>query len=194
MQIVEGIFSDEFEIKKSLFISYICPISSRLELNSHLQNEHAKATHIVWAYRELREFGQIAENQTDNGEPKNSAGMPMLNVLRGREIVDSCVFAVRYFGGIKLGVGGLIRAYSTAANLAINAANFREFTRTTKVKFFVPFSLLPRFEHFFKTQSIKTARNFINSGCEISTDLSQTQLNLFCEFAREFAGGGFKWL
>jgi len=77
-----------------------------------LKIEHPKARHIVYAYRELNEFNQIIENSSDDGEPKGSSGVPVLNVLRGEEFINVAILVVRYFGGIKLGIGGLVRAYT----------------------------------------------------------------------------------
>jgi len=68
-----------------------------------LRESHPKARHIVYAYRELNEFEQIVENSSDDGEPKGSSGVPVLNVLRGEDFINVAILVVRYFGGIKLG-------------------------------------------------------------------------------------------
>ncbi|MGN8592033.1 UNVERIFIED_CONTAM: YigZ family protein, partial [Campylobacter jejuni] len=77
--------------------------------------------------RTLNEYNQIIEDKSDDGEPKGTSGIPSLNVLRGYDLVNTAVITVRYFGGTKLGTGGLVRAYSDAANAAINNASLLTF-------------------------------------------------------------------
>ena len=101
-----------FEEKKSKFYGYLISCSSEEEILSFLNNlkkEHKKATHICYAYR-LR--SPLKEKAVDDGEPSGTAGRPILNVLQKKDLNDVCVFVVRYFGGIKLGAGGLVRAYT----------------------------------------------------------------------------------
>ena len=83
---------------------------------------HKKAVHFVWAFRILNEYNHIIEGSSDDGEPKGSAGMPMLEVLRGKCLVNTLCICVRYFGGTKLGVGGLVRAYTQATLQTIDYA------------------------------------------------------------------------
>lgn len=76
-------------------------------MHERLKAEHPKAAHVVWALRERNGYGQIVENQSDDGEPKGTSGQPSLNALRGAQLVNAGALIVRYFGGIKLGTGGL---------------------------------------------------------------------------------------
>ncbi|MBZ4204240.1 YigZ family protein [Mycoplasma tauri] len=108
-------------VKKSKFISFIYEINSKEEvkkLNDQLWKDHKKATHICYAYT----FFSISQNNgfNDDGEPSGTAGRPMLDLLNKRSVNNVVVFSVRYFGGIKLGGGGLIRAYVKSANLVID--------------------------------------------------------------------------
>ncbi|RDU60917.1 hypothetical protein CQA44_09950 [Helicobacter sp. MIT 14-3879] len=80
-----------------------------------LHLEHKKAAHFVTASRVMGPNKQILESSSDDGEPKGSAGMPILEVLRGEQIINAMCVCVRYFGGIKLGIGGLVRAYTQAS-------------------------------------------------------------------------------
>jgi len=100
------------EVNRSKFIAFIMPISDEKGFQTKLKKQHPKANHVVYAYRYLNEFEQIVENSSDDGEPKGCAGMPILNVLRGEQLINCAVFVVRYFGGIKLGTGGMARAYA----------------------------------------------------------------------------------
>lgn len=111
-----------YEEKKSKFIAYLCPYNEFEKLMSTLKDKHSKARHFVYAYRYLNEFSQIVENSSDDGEPKGTSGRPSLTVLSGAKLINSAVIIVRYFGGIKLGTGGLVRAYGEAVNKAIGEA------------------------------------------------------------------------
>lgn len=107
-------------IQKSKFISYLRPVSNEDEAKEFLKEikkSHPKATHHCSAFR----IGDI-ERSNDDGEPSSSAGLPMLQVLRGHDIQNIAAVVVRYYGGILLGVGGLIRAYGSSVTLALESA------------------------------------------------------------------------
>ena len=110
------------EVKRSKFITYLVPISEYDGLQEKLKADNPKANHVVYALRYLNEFDQIVENSSDDGEPKGCAGTPALNVLRGVELINCAVLIVRYFGGIKLGTGGMARAYALAVKDVLNEA------------------------------------------------------------------------
>ena len=158
MQTIDRIFKAQLDIKKSNFLAFLCPISEFKSLHERLKEEHFKAVHVVWATRELNKYGQIVENQSDDGEPKGTSGQPSLNALRGADLINVGVLIVRYFGGIKLGTGGLVRAYSGAVNEVINEAikdgGVMKFEIKDETKFFTPFSLMSRFEHYFSTKNL----------------------------------------
>ena len=101
--------------KKSKFLGYLLLCQSENEIKealAYLKAEHKKATHICWAGRLSSPF---FEKAVDDGEPSGTAGRPILNVLQKKDMQNAVIFVVRYFGGIKLGVGGLVRAYSKVA-------------------------------------------------------------------------------
>ena len=104
--------------KKSRFLGYFYQINNEndvKEIVQQLKKEHPKATHICYAARAKNPF---YERAVDDGEPGGTAGRPILSVLQKREINDAGIFVVRYFGGVKLGAGGLVRIYSKTACLA----------------------------------------------------------------------------
>ena len=90
--------------------------------------------------RYINEFDQIVENQTDDGEPKGSAGKPSLDVLRGAELVNTALITVRYFGGIKLGIGGMVRAYGGAVNEVISQSNLVKYEKLITLEKDINFS------------------------------------------------------
>lgn len=112
----------ETEEKKSRFIAFLVPIDTFESRLKELRVEHRKASHHVTAFRHVMEDGRIDEGAKDDGEPAGTSGMPILKVMQGAKIVDCGIIVVRYFGGTKLGTGGLARAYSKAAKHAIDGA------------------------------------------------------------------------
>ncbi|MBO5310088.1 MAG: IMPACT family protein [Clostridia bacterium] len=107
------------EIKKSKFLGYVFEIESEKQTQTILENlkkEHKKARHIAWAFIITSPH---QEKCNDDGEPSGTAGRPILNVLQKRGLSNIMVAVVRYFGGIKLGAGGLVRAYSKATTEAL---------------------------------------------------------------------------
>lgn len=107
------------EAKGSRFIATVAPIEHFDALVSASRAAHPKANHHVIAWRRLNEIGQVQEIAKDDGEPAGTAGRPILQVLRGQEWVEVGALVVRYFGGIKLGTGGLARAYAGAVSEAL---------------------------------------------------------------------------
>lgn len=178
--------STQIEVKKSKFIATLAPFKDFESLNKALRDEHPKAAHVVWAYRYLNEFGQIVENSSDDGEPKGSSAPALLAALRGAELVDTCALVVRYFGGIKLGIGGLVRAYGTSANEAIKSAKdmgvLEFFEKKESLKVFVPFALISRCEHFAKTQNINFSQEFSAAGCDFSFSINKSQKTELIKF------------
>ena len=114
--------SADFEEKRSVFIGHAKPVSSAeeaMEFVKEKKKEYSDATHNVFAY--LLEGGRVAK-YSDDGEPQGTAGVPVLDTLRKSEVDGVCVVVTRYFGGTLLGAGGLVRAYSHAAKIALDAA------------------------------------------------------------------------
>ena len=132
LKTVEAEFFAELEEKKSKFLAFLVPIEqfeARLEA---LRIEHRKASHHVTAFRLIHEDDHIEEGAKDDGEPAGTSGMPMLKVLIGRDIINCGVIVVRYFGGTKLGAGGLARAYSGVASMALDAATLVPWQRIVR--------------------------------------------------------------
>jgi len=119
MQFVKQHTSYTFEEKKSKFITHLFPYNQFNKVMAELKEEHPKGRHFVYAYRYLNDFDQVVENSSDDGEPKGTSGKPSLAVLAGEKLINTGVIIVRYFGGIKLGTGGLVRAYGDSVNLVI---------------------------------------------------------------------------
>lgn len=113
-----GFLERETEIKKSRFIARVAPVGSRDEVHQWLEQahrDHPDARHICWAYQIGRPGSAAEAAMNDDGEPSGTAGKPILNVIQHKDMGDVLVMVIRYFGGIKLGAGGLVRAYAGAA-------------------------------------------------------------------------------
>ena len=141
-------------IKQSKFIAHLMPYDRFDEILTQLQDEHPKARHFVTAFRYLNEYDQIVEGSSDDGEPKGTSGKPTLAVLRGNELINSAVVTVRYFGGTKLGTGGLVRAYSDATNLVIESAKLSPYQKEESLSFSCTYSDMRRVEYLLAELSI----------------------------------------
>ena len=118
---LKSLKSATFKEKRSEFIGYSKPIKNVQDINNFvkvLKSKHPSSRHICWAYR-LYIDDEIIENSTDAGEPSGSAGLPILNIIKHHNIVNCGIFIARYFGGVKLGKQGLIKAYKTTTDLVI---------------------------------------------------------------------------
>lgn len=131
-QTIEREFEGYLEDRKSRFLAYLVPLSTFEARLDALKVEHRKANHFVTAHRHILDDGRIEESGKDDGEPAGTSGMPTLRVLQGARLVEAAVIVVRYFGGVKLGGGGLARAYSGAAADAIATAQLVPFVRRAR--------------------------------------------------------------
>ena len=125
--------SAEFEEKRSIFIGYAKPVKDEedaAEFIKKIKSMHKDATHNVFGY--TMKNGVVAR-YSDDGEPQGTAGMPVLDVIRKSGVDDACVVVTRYFGGTLLGAGGLVRAYSQAAKIALEAAEIVTFEPYTEL-------------------------------------------------------------
>ena len=134
----------ELTEKRSRFIGHIFPVTTEEEARACIESvkkKHYDARHNCWCYR-LHTTG--AERYSDDGEPQGTAGQPMLNVFQREQIEDVCCVVTRYFGGILLGAGGLVRAYGQAAKDALTAAGSSVVRRWVEVSLPCPYPLFER--------------------------------------------------
>lgn len=127
--------------KRSRFIGSIVPVSSEEEARAHIEGvkkRHRDARHNCWCYR--LESG--VERYSDDGEPQGTAGVPMLSVFQKADVTDLCCVVTRYFGGVLLGAGGLVRAYSQTARDALDAAGVGKMQPWTRLFLHAPYPLL----------------------------------------------------
>ncbi|SFL84672.1 YigZ family protein [Salibacterium qingdaonense] len=146
--------TNEITINKSRFIAHIARVTTEEEAQTFIdavKKEHAGATHNCSAY--LAGENDEIQKAHDDGEPSRTAGVPMLEVLKKKELKDTCVVVTRYFGGIKLGAGGLIRAYGQAVSEGLEAAGIVQRTRMKVMSASVDYTLLGRIENDIRQSS-----------------------------------------
>ena len=154
MQYVKEHYSTTLEVKQSKFIAHLLPYTHYEYFLEQLKTQHPKARHFVTAYRYLNEYEQIVEHASDDGEPKGTSGKPSLMVLQGKELIDTAVIIVRYFGGTKLGTGGLVRAYSDAVNLVCESAEFFEYKKREYKKLIFAYSDMRMVEYVLEKYNV----------------------------------------
>ena len=138
-----GFGSSEFVEKRSTFLGYVWPVATEEEARACIEEKkkaHHDARHNCWCY--LLKDGPV--RYSDDGEPQGTAGQPMLNVFQREGIVNVCCVVTRYFGGILLGAGGLVRAYTQSAKDALDAAGISAVRRWIELAVPCPYSLLER--------------------------------------------------
>ena len=155
MQYIQEHFTSTLEVKQSKFIAHLIPYELYETTLEQLKNEHPKARHFVTAYRYLNEYDQIVEHSSDDGEPKGTSGKPSLMVLQGQELINIAVIIVRYFGGTKLGTGGLVRAYSDAVNQVLDDAKLFEYEKEYIKKVSVDYADVRLLEYECETLGVK---------------------------------------
>ncbi len=147
---------DTFTERRSEFIGYIAPVQNEeqaVAFINEIRARHRKATHNVYAYI-LRE-GNISR-YSDDGEPQGTAGVPVLDVLRKEGLTDVCCVATRYFGGILLGGGGLVRAYSHTAKIAVDAPDIMVMSMRYPVEVVCDYSLYGKITYILPEFEVKT--------------------------------------
>ncbi len=186
---VAGMASDEFSEKKSRFIGQIAPASTEEEALSFLaevKSRYRDASHHVFAYI-LRE-NQI-RRASDDGEPQGTGGVPVLNVLDGNGLSNVCCVVTRYFGGTLLGVGGLARAYTEGARLAVSAAEIRIMAESVDLSLHTDYSLYGKLEHYFDEHGIFVLSTDFGTDVSVTVRLKKEDVPAFEHDVTELSGG-----
>ena len=158
--------------KNSKFFGYAIPVTSEEEVKENLERlrkEHFSARHWCYAYQIGTEKIQYRAN--DDGEPNNSAGMPIYGQIQSFEVTNILVVVVRYFGGVKLGVGGLISAYKTAAQMALENATIIE--KTIDKHFIISFGYahMNKVMRIIKEKNLQIVSQKMEMDCEIEISI-----------------------
>lgn len=147
--------SHEKDIKKSRFIAHVAQVFSEAEANEFIKKirqQESGATHNCTAF--IVKENVLIERMSDDGEPSGTAGSPILNVLQQQELQNVAVVVTRYFGGIKLGAGGLIRAYSSTTAEAVKEIGLVENRIQQGFDLTIPYHLFDKFDNYAKSEKI----------------------------------------
>lgn len=152
MKTIRANITNEIIIKNSRFITLLIKINSNDKIPLILENikkQYPKATHYCYAYR-MADY----QKASDDGEPGGTAGMPMLNVLEKEDIINVLAITIRYFGGIKLGAGGLVRAYSKSVREALIISDMVEVEKGSKILITVTYDMQKNLDYLLKSYPI----------------------------------------
>lgn len=185
MHCVKSGQSIEEIIKKSRFIGIILPCATETDALLALKRLHEQyptASHIVFAYRIKSAKGLVCRFN-DAGEPSGTAGKPIFQHLEGKQLLNVLLVVVRYFGGVKLGAGGLTRAYSNTAKAVIDAAEIVDYVELVKVELTLDYNQIQALEYQLKKLQGKIiAQDFnvqVNMTIELPLDNKSKLLSLF---------------
>ena len=154
MKRIHKAFSHEIEINRSTFICYLQRVTTEEEAKDYLKEIkklHPKATHHCYAYH----IDDTLQRSNDDGEPAGTAGIPILEVLHKSEVELIMAIVVRYFGGVLLGAGGLVRAYSKAVSEALSLTTLYEVQTINRYKITFPYEYINKIEHLLKEEVIE---------------------------------------
>lgn len=165
-----------FKDKNSKFFGYAYPVTTEDEIKQHLEDlkkQHHQARHWCYAYQIGTET--IAYRANDDGEPSNSAGMPIYGQIQSFEVTNVLIVIVRYFGGVKLGVGGLINAYRTGAQLALEASNIIE--RTINIDYLITceYDLMNKVMRVIKEKNLNITNQKLELNCKITISVRKKE-------------------
>lgn len=181
--------NDEYIIKHSRFIGYCCPISSKEEAESFIasiKSKHWDATHNVFAYV-IREGN--TKRYSDDGEPQGTAGVPVLSVLEKEDVTDVCVVVTRYFGGILLGGGGLVRAYSHTAKIALDKSKIITKAQAKELKIVCDYNFYGKLEAFLRTENISVLNSDFADNVTLTVRVKDDMFGYFTEKLTELSYG-----
>jgi uncharacterized YigZ family protein len=167
----EGLYKE----KGSKFIAYAVPCYTEEEAKHHIEKwrkEHYQSRHVCWAYRFGLDKKQFRAN--DDGEPNNSAGAPILGQIQSFDLSNVLIGVVRYFGGVKLGVGGLIHAYREAAQDALNNATIVEIEVFHHIQLQFSYNEMPEVMNWLKKTGLDYSNQLFDVACQLDVKLPLT--------------------
>ncbi len=179
---IKTISTGAYREKGSQFLAYAYPVNDGAEINSlikQLWKDHPKARHVCYAYRIGVKGNKIKID--DNGEPANTAGGPIMNHLTGKSLTFILVAVVRYFGGTKLGKGGLVNAYGTAAKNALDQAEVVEEQLTKALMVSLPFEGMNAFMGLMKKYQLSYGEQEFDNNCRFTVYLPEDETEVWKE-------------
>ena len=179
-----------FKEKSSKFLGYAFPVTSEEEIKAHLEEvkkAHFSARH--WCYAWQLGYGTNQRYRAnDDGEPNNTAGIPIYGQIQSFELTNILVIVVRYFGGIKLGVGGLVQAYKTTAQLTLQEAEIEEKLITAELRICFDYPLMNKVMRVVKEQNLNITQQLLTENCELHLAIRQSDYQRMQELFENIYG------
>ena len=179
-----------FKEKSSKFLGYAFPVTSEEEIKAHLEEvkkAHFSARH--WCYAWQLGYGTNQRYRAnDDGEPNNTAGIPIYGQIQSFELTNILVIVVRYFGGIKLGVGGLVQAYKTTAQLTLQEAEIEEKLITEELRICFDYPLMNKVMRVVKEQNLNITQQLLTEDCELHLAIRQSDYQRMQELFENIYG------
>ncbi|WP_178985745.1 IMPACT family protein [Winogradskyella helgolandensis] len=184
-----------FKDKNSKFYGFAFPVTNEEQIKEHiddLKKEHYAARHWCYAYQIGTETFQYRAN--DDGEPNNSAGMPIYGQIQSFDVTNTLIIVVRYYGGIKLGVGGLINAYRTGAQLALEASEIVERTINKKFQLNFEYKNMSKVMRLLKENDVEIINQTLELDCLLEISVRKNNSLKLFELFNQFFGVEIKEL
>lgn len=181
---------DDTIINKSRFIGYAMPINSEEEALAFIDKikaNHRDATHNVYAYV----FGKDSNIQrfSDDGEPSGTAGIPVLEVIKKENLRNVVVVVTRYFGGTKLGAGGLIRAYTRGAKIGLDSGNMVDMILHAKIKIRIDYTLYGKVENYLINENYIVDESVFDDGVNVFVYIEDSKIEDFTKIITDLTNG-----
>ena len=183
----EGKYSE----KGSTFTALTLPVASLGQVKNELNNlreQYPDANHICYGYR-IKEGDRVDEFSTDAGEPKGSSGIPILNVLKRNQLVNVVIFVIRYFGGSKLGIPGLINAYGTAAEKTIKNAKVKKWVQLERISFIYNYDLQNKVDSIFQKFKVNIIKSDFGESIQVELEIEVEKSEELSEELKEASNG-----
>lgn len=181
----------ELDEKRSRFLSFARRVTTEAEATDFIASVRARfpdARHAVYAYI-ASSSGTLSQRYSDDGEPQGTGGMPVLDVIRKRELTDSAIVVVRYFGGILLGAPGLVRAYSGAASLAVEKAGIVRMTPLLSLTVAVAYQHWGRVENSAAAMGLTAAPPEFAENVRCTFGVAPEEIDRVCAALRDVCAG-----
>ena len=179
-----------FKEKSSKFLGYAFPVTSEEEIKAHFEavkKEHFSARHWCYAWQ-LGHGTNQRYRANDDGEPNNTAGIPIYGQIQSFELTNILVIVVRYFGGIKLGVGGLVQAYKTTVQLTLQEAEIEEKLITEELRIRFEYPLMNKVMRVVKEQNLNITQQLLTENCELHLAIRQSDYQRMQELFENIYG------
>ena len=180
--------------KGSTFSALAIPVSDVAEVKTNLhqlKKQFPDASHICYGYR-VKENDRLDEFATDAGEPKGSSGVPILNVLKRKHLVNVVIFVIRYFGGSKLGIPGLINAYETAAEKTIKNAKVKKWVLLERISFVYNYVLQNKVDSVLQNFKVKIINTNFGASIQVNLEVEVEKTETLSQELSEISNGAIR--